>query len=280
MIFRSRILPIAFLLFLLLPVPSVAEQRQELIITHDSNYEPFVYLDAQGLPQGYLIDFWEHFGEVNSINITFKLGNWQETLDWMRSGQADVHGGLFFTEKRNKYLDYGEPIANLSAAIYIAKGLTWDDFQEFPVGVVTGGYTEHFMQKSWPDRPVQPFSQARNMIKAAVNGDIKAFVADEPIAVFYLRKFKAQGKLLKFEDAYSNKLRAAVAEGREDLHLILQQGWTRLDAKKLNYIRSKWFLDVDNDRGWALTGALIAALVMFIGLLCRILGRRYTPPKN
>lgn len=267
-------------LLLVVPTPSAAKLKPKLIVTHDSNYEPLVYINAQGLPQGYLIDFWKHFGEVNNIDIRFKLGDWQETLDWVRTGQADVHGGLFYTEKRNEYLDFGEPITNLSAAIYIAKGLNWDDIKLFPVGIVAGGYTEHFMQHSWPSRPIRPFPQAKDMIKAAVDGDIKAFVADQPIAVFYLRKFKAQNQFLKYQDAYKNTLRVATADGRNDLRALVQNGWKRLDAKRLNYIRSKWFLDVTHDRGWALTGILMVAVVMFIGLLCRILGRRYTPPEE
>lgn len=275
-----RLLPGLFFLFLTLPTPSTAKQRQQLIVTHDSNYEPLVYINEQGLPQGYLIDFWKHFGEVNNIDIRFKLGDWQKTLDWVRTGQADVHGGLFFTQKRNEYLKFGEPIIHLSAAIYIAKGMNWDDMKQFPVGVVAGGYTEHFMHHSWPNHPVQTFPQASDMVKAAVDGEIKAFVADQPIAVFYLRKFKAQANFLKYEDAYKNTLRIAVANGRDDLRSLIQNGWKKLDTKRLNYIRSKWFLELESDKGWALTGMLMVAVVMFVGLLCRILGRRYTPPKE
>ncbi|WP_319542075.1 transporter substrate-binding domain-containing protein [uncultured Pseudodesulfovibrio sp.] len=264
-------------LLLILSAPSMAGQRQKLIITHDANYEPLVYKDEQGLPQGYLIDFWKHFGEANNIDISFKLGSWEESMDWVRNGQADVHAGLFFTMERATFLDFGEPITGLSAAIYITKGLTWNDFLSRPIGVVKGGYAEFFMQTVWSSRQVKSFPQARDMIQAAVAGKIKAFIADQPIAVFYLREFKGQDLLLKYEETYSSQLRVATAKGRNDLNALLHQGWARMDVKKLNYIRGKWFLDVGHDNKWILTGVLVTALIIFIGLLFRILGQKYPP---
>ncbi|NDV18429.1 transporter substrate-binding domain-containing protein [Pseudodesulfovibrio sp. JC047] len=265
---------------LILPDAATATPRPRLIIAHDANYEPLVYEDEQHLPQGYLIDFWKHFGEANNIDIQFKLGDWNETLSWIRTGQADIHGGLFFTKERNQFLNYQNTITALSAGIYIANGQSWNDFDTLPTGVVASGYSEHYMHTAWPNRPTQSFPQAKDMIRAAVNGTIQAFIADEPVAVFYLRKFKAKEAFSKHDVAYSNALKVAVAKDRHDLASLIEHGWARMDPKKLKYIRSKWFLDVEKDRDWALTGILIAALVMFFGLLCRILNGRYAAPKS
>ena len=128
-----------------------------LVIAHDANYPPFSYLDESNQPKGYLIDIWRAFGKANSIEIQFKLGTWQESLDMVKNGEATVHGGLFFSSERDHYLDYGPTIADLSTYLYARNKAD----KMCAVGVVRGGYEEHFMRKELPKRHLTLFEIGR-----------------------------------------------------------------------------------------------------------------------
>ncbi|MEM6793995.1 MAG: transporter substrate-binding domain-containing protein [Acidobacteriota bacterium] len=56
---------------------------------------PHAHLNPEGgEPQGYLVDFWRAAGEVLGAEVVFRLGAYDELLEWLRAGEIDLHGGL------------------------------------------------------------------------------------------------------------------------------------------------------------------------------------------
>ena len=251
-----------------------ASQLNELVIAHDENSEPLSYIDETGAPCGYLIDVWKHFAEANHIRVRFLLGSWEESLEWVRTGKADIHGGLFRTDERECYLKFGPTIAPFPGGFYVNKNLSWKAGKTNPAGVMRKGFSESFMQNNYPHRTICSFPQTKAIVAAAARGQIDVFLADLPVATFYLRKFNAQDKFECREVAYTDILRAAVSKDREDLQLLLNNGWKRMNPKRLNYIRGKWFLEVDSDRQWVLISMLIAAFILLLGLIGRLLRKK------
>lgn len=241
-----------------------------LVIAHDANYPPFSYLDESNQPKGYLIDIWRAFGKANSVEIQFKLGTWQESLDMVKNGEATVHGGLFFSSERDHYLDYGPTIADLSTHLYTLNGAT----KMCAVGVVRGGYEENFMRKEQPKRPLILFDQNKAMIEAASTEKIKAFVADQPTGVYYMHVFGMENMLEEPIELYSEPLRVAVGNGKHDMLEFIFYGWLEIDRQELRYIYGKWFMDKGSNPDWLLPVICITLLVLIIGFAIRKTGKR------
>lgn len=274
--FAKKIFIIA--LFLLV-MPAMGHGQDKvphlLTVAHDANYPPFAFLDETGQPRGYLIDLWRAFGNANSIYVEFKLGSWQESLDMVRNGEADIHGGLFYSKERDLYLDYGSTIMELSTDIYIQNSLSKSAARREPTGVVKGGFEEHYMRTEHPQRLLKLFPQNKAMIEAAANGEIMVFVADQPTGFHYMNQLGINNEFSSVETLYTMPMRWAVQNGDSESLRLVNNGWANVEEAMLNHIYGKWFIPQDTTPDWALPALLLTILALVIALIIRQAGRRF-----
>lgn len=263
MLFRLPV--VLLLLFISLTCAPIgaegATDVDHLVVTHSQNYPPFSYLDTDGRPQGYLIDLWRAFGRTNGITIEFKLGVWQQTLDWVKDGTAQVHAGLFYSRERDRYFDFGPDVMEMSTALYIKKGVTSGQLHSQAVGIVRGGNALGFMQKNKPDQRLVQYGQIKDLVQAAADGDIVAFVADQPTGSHYLRVAGLQEVFISRETLYTMPIRTAVREGDHEVLETLLYGWTNLDQQTLDRVYNRWFIEKPPFPGW-LIPAVVALLLL------------------
>lgn len=86
---------------------SAAASPERISIAYCKDSVPFYFTDERGRPAGIMIDMWKLWSEKIGIAIDFQEAAWDETLKMAGSGAVDVHAGLFFSEDRDKFLDYG-----------------------------------------------------------------------------------------------------------------------------------------------------------------------------
>lgn len=85
---KLSLMLLVFCSFLFSSVVNAAEQ-EKLIIANSKAWKPYSYIDDQGKPSGILIDFWLAFGQVNNVDIEFKLMDWNDSLEAVKYGKAD-----------------------------------------------------------------------------------------------------------------------------------------------------------------------------------------------
>lgn len=115
---KLSLMLLVFCSFLFSSVVNAAEQ-QKLIIANSKAWKPYSYIDDQGKPSGILIDFWLAFGQVNNVDIEFKLMDWNDSLEAVKYGKADIQAGLIRSPSREKYLDFGEPLLEIDTQLYV-----------------------------------------------------------------------------------------------------------------------------------------------------------------
>lgn len=253
---------------------------EKLIIAHDANYPPFCSLDENGKPRGYLVDAWNAFARTNGVEVTFKLGTWKESLDYIRRGEADVHGGLFYSDNRDMFLDYGPTITDLSTHLYVRADATDKIIDQCAVGVVLDGYEEEFMRKERYRQVLIAFKDNKELLGAAARDEIKLFVADQPTAYYYMSLYQINDIFTEIEKLYTMPLRVAVGEGNQDLLDAIITGWERIDEQELKYIHKKWFLGETGTPQWYLTASILTGLVVVAAIIFRVISRRRHLPHN
>ena len=84
-------------------VPSralAADSQNPIIVSLPRENEPYSFVSMFGEPSGLLVDIWRLWGEKVGRDIKFRMGEWPDLLTDVRSGQSQIHGGLFRSATR------------------------------------------------------------------------------------------------------------------------------------------------------------------------------------
>ncbi|XAG69739.1 sensor domain-containing diguanylate cyclase [bacterium 19CA06SA08-2] len=231
------------LLALLLPVWATPAVKP-LIVANSKAWQPFSYINDKGQPDGLLIDYWREFERVTGRPVQFKLVDWQTSLELVRTGKADVHGGLLWSPERNPLYDYGRALSRLDAQLFFSNSLRGTDVNYYllheSVGVVAGGYEEYYARKHFPTTRLQTFDDNDAMLSAALSGKLDAFIADLQMANFYIYTSKDPTRFIPVRHLYSDEVRFAVAKGNQALLQELEQGFSRMGEADRERITRKW----------------------------------------
>nr|WP_255199314.1 sensor domain-containing diguanylate cyclase [Vibrio sp. JPW-9-11-11] len=232
----------------MLTASAFAEKTNTLTIANSKAWKPFSFINSQGEPDGILVDYWKAYGQKYQINVEFLLTDWQESLEAVKEGKADIHAGLLWSEQRDTFLDYGPALMNIDTQMYISQdliGTSIDRFllgqHDYQVGVVAGGYEESFTRLHYPNLSLVSFANNQKMIDAAYEGKLDAFVADLQVANFYLLSSREQmQRFIGVRHLYSGELRPAVAEGNLALQRQITQGMTAIGSEEKQKILNRW----------------------------------------
>lgn len=249
-------------------VTAQTPNEKELIVAQDAAWPPFAFLDENDQPKGLLVDLWRTYAKTTGREVSFKLVDWQEGLDLVKEGKADIHGGLFYSDDRDEYLDFSGDLFPLKTRFFVFQDFDvggLEDMGNVPVGVTAGGFEEEFIRENYPAVRLNTFPNNKRMVQAAVDGEILAFAADYPVGMYYLNQFRVPEQFRVEQTLYANYLKAAVAEGNEVLLQEISEGLARIPPSEYERIRQKWILGVDVEvlPRW-LTAASLGALIAII----------------
>ena len=255
----ARILAVclaAAALSLLQPEPSAAQERdggaaprgrKPFVIASQRNAPPFSFEGRDGTPQGILIEFWQLWASRNGHEITFHLGDLDETIERVRDGRADFHAGLFHSEPRSAYLDFSSGFLDDTLSLFVLDRLdihTVEDLAQtpIPVGVSRDHYAAEYMQRTLPHIRLKLYPNSEEVVMSALRSEIVAFAVDYPIAFYFLSKHDARGQFRVVTDLATHALRAAFRKGNRETLEIVETGLARIGKDDIARLSDKWGL--------------------------------------
>src|SRR5574337_1779817 len=81
-------------------------------VAADNNYPPYLFLDADGKPQGYEVDAWRLFETHTGIKVELETTSWTDAQQALLSGNADVIDMIDRTPSRESLYDFSTPYAS------------------------------------------------------------------------------------------------------------------------------------------------------------------------
>jgi ABC-type amino acid transport substrate-binding protein len=136
------------------------KKTDALLISMDRAYPPMTFLNAQGKPAGFLVDLWRLWSEKTGRSIRFRENNWEDSIAALRSGEADVHAGLFKNEERKQWLEFVPEVYRIRTGMYHRAGEKLSQgsaqFRGTPLGVIAGTHQETIARSRWPDSQLIP----------------------------------------------------------------------------------------------------------------------------
>ncbi|MCU7834081.1 MAG: PAS domain S-box protein [gamma proteobacterium symbiont of Taylorina sp.] len=271
--FRLWYLIFSFILFISISNSLCAADdnfsQTRVSITYCTDCVPFHFQDAQGNPAGMIIDLWKLWSEKNQIEIDFHPASWSESLERVKSGQSQLHAGLFFSKQRDHYLDYGSTLTNTDTHVFLHRSLPLiervEDLAGYRTGVLAGDYVETHLKGRLPADAVIPYNNYEALFSDIKKGKLKSFAADTPTGIYHLKDQKLLDKF-KISDShllYSNEWRIAVAEGRSKLLKMVDNGMKKISPAERKKVLNRWSELVSREDKSAVTVLSEQAEVIF-----------------
>ena len=202
--------------------PGRSREYRPLVVALDRCWPPFSLLNARGEPEGLLIDLWRTLGDRMARTIVFRLTDWNDSIELVLAGEADVHGGLLRSAERERVLAFSVGLLELSAFLFVHSSFRVSHLSELgdvPVGITKGSFEYEFVCSNAPYLEPVLYANNSDMVTAAVGGEIAAFVADYPVGM-HLLAARSTGEKKRFRPVdvlYTRFLRVGMREDASDL---------------------------------------------------------------
>jgi len=223
-----------------------SSRPDKVIIATSAGSAPFHFNDDAGQPSGMFVDLWRLWSQKTGVQVEFKSGAWNDTLEMVRQGHADIHAGLFYSGVRDAFLDYAAPLHKSDTHFFYHKSIfevhDLDDLIPFNIGIVKGDLAVNFIKKRLPDAALTLFPSNEALFDAAKAGSIRVFIKDTPIALYHLARHNMvdQFRYYTSRPLYSNMFYAAVKQGNHQLAALINTGMQAVTEAERARIVRKW----------------------------------------
>lgn len=244
------------------------ELPEQLIVTNSSSWEPFAFLDADGEPQGILIDLWREFGKRNDVEIVFELVDWEASLDLVRDGEADVHAGLIASPEREDFMLFSQELFKVRGILFVSKDLRVTGLANIgaiPVGVVGSSYEEEFVKNQFAAVRTQVFPDNDDLIRAAVDGKIQAFITDDPTGYYHLVSLDRLNLFSARPALYTRSVQAGIDTNSGKLLELIDAGFEKISEEERMQIKDRWLIPGVAMPPWLLPLAVTALAISGLG---------------
>lgn len=239
-----------------------------VVVINPPDSAPMSFRGLNGQPSGYIIDVWQKWSDETRIPVTFRFAPWAETLEMMRTGEADIHGGIFFNEERETYMDFSAPYHALPAALIINKSddADWKTIMEsYTIGVLAKGYAQFFIRKNYPKAILKLYPSGRAIAEGFVKGEVMGIAGDHPIMGYEVGRLGYAKELIVKKVLYTEYLHGTTTKGRSDLLEIVNEGLAAIDEDEHDKIFKRWFVNDPVKSDWT-SEILLAVVVLLVGL--------------
>ena len=288
--YRKVFIILCWLLTMMLPVDTLAgtptspPTTASLRVVLDNNYPPYIFREANGSLEGYLVDEWKLWETKTGVHVELIASDWEVAKKSMAAGSADVIDTIFRTPEREITLDFTPPYAQIPANIYTTADLTGIGnlaaLQGFHVGVKEGdACADKLNEKVIKD--LIPFPSYEDLVQASIAKKINVFCMDEPPANYFVLQAHAENQIHMAFTLYTGEFHRAVHKGDAATLALVERGFAAITSDEQKELHNKWMgTSLTNPLhrkllyGLSLSTAIILLLAVFIFILRLLVKRR------
>lgn len=268
-------------------MPAAALEEPRRVRVGAFNFYPALFLDDDGVVKGFYVDMLAEIAARENWQIEYVYGSWNEGLQRLREGRADVLTSVAFTEERAGFMDYGRiPLLTVWGELYVpadAVLLSLKEVEGKKIAIMAGDFNaRHFIdlvQKFGLNCEFLEMANYSQVFAAVQQGRADAGVAN---AVFGGSKqqqyqLRATGIVFNPFDIYFTVAKGRHAELLATFDRYLE-AWRANEHSTYYQARLKWGSVQDDAKknvpGWVYHGALGAIVLLGAGLVFILLLRR------
>lgn len=168
-------------LFLFLLCPIYAQSEEEIKVVA-AEYKPFVFYENEKLV-GFDIDLLDIICRANNLRYSIQLVSFQEMLNMLRGGKADIGiGAVYVTAERKRFINFTTAYLKTGLVYVIRSDAVWDDdLSNQRIGVkrlATGETIARKLSERFHNLLVVPFESTEESIDALIGGRVDLVIND------------------------------------------------------------------------------------------------------
>lgn len=223
----------------------LTENTQDtVLISMIDRFAPFSFINAEGEPAGLLVDMWKLWSKKMDRPVAFHLSNFKGTLDALKSGKADIHASLFYSENRSKWIKFSQPFYGVGTTVFFnsnRKINSLKDLKGLKIGVTKGTYQEEYLNKNHPKIHLVTSSNSQYGVQQLRDGKIDALMSLSIFMHKYLAESGLQGKISSIQPAlYLKEFRAGILKENKELLKLVDQGLNKITNLELARLEKDW----------------------------------------
>ena len=238
-----RVLPPLLLASLLLPAAVLAAPTAPLRVVMDANYPPFSHRNADGKLEGYSVDVWRLWQQKTGVQVDMIPASRGAAQPMLQRGEADVIDPIFHTAERAARLDFSQPYADVTTAVYADASLgaihELASLKGFEVAVEADDACAEHLRRAGVGK-VRVFPSHDALVAAAASQSVKLLCMDEYSADFYLYRLGLQRSYVKAFEVAGEQLRRGVRKGDVATLTLVERGMAQITQAELDALHERW----------------------------------------
>lgn len=159
--------------------PVGAAQPEVVRVVSDDNYPPYLFRDADGRADGYLVDLWRLWEEKTGVRVELTATVWSEAQAMMGRGEADVIDMLYRTPAREGLYEFSAPYSTQNVRIFSHASISGISnaatLKGFLVGVQAGDACIDELARQGIGS-IQTYRDYAQLIQAAIAEEVRGFL--------------------------------------------------------------------------------------------------------
>ncbi|MTJ93289.1 MAG: transporter substrate-binding domain-containing protein [Desulfovibrio sp.] len=208
--------------------------------------EPLSFTSKAGEPVGFMVDMWRLWGEKVGRPVKFVMADWQESLDILRAGKADIHFSMYITPERARWAKFGPAVSPGMGGVLLAvaagkKIIDPSQLGDSVVSVLEGSLQEEYMREHFPNVRLLVVKNGSELFLSVVRGEAVGLASNFPSAYGVIDKMGLNSFFMpQAMPLFVRNLHPAVLRNRDDLAQLLDEGLSRISRAEMMALEERW----------------------------------------
>ena len=225
---------------------STAASAAPITIVCMKDNEPLSFVSKTGEPVGLMIDLWRLWGEKVGRPVKFIMGDWQDSLDALQSGRADIHFSMYITPDRARWAKFGPAISPGMGGLLLSasagqKITDPSQLGDATIVVLEGSLQEDYMREHFPTVHLVVVRNGAEMFMSVANGLADGISSNFPSAYGTIDRLGLNTFFMpQALPLFTRNLHPAVLRNRDDLARLMDEGLSRISRAEMVALEERW----------------------------------------
>ncbi len=221
------------------------KEHPTINVIDDFSWPPYIYRDNDGNLAGIASSYIALFTKKLGTQFTPQFNhNWEEAIDYFKSGKSDLLPALVRTEQREAFIRFTKPYISFPVVVATRNDSPFIDSLENlagkRVGLVKGYLNEDRLTKGYVDLKVVPLLNVATGVLALADGKVDAFVGNLGVIYYEMHRLNLDSIKIAAPTPYIDDLSFGVRKDWPELVSILNKTLATITDREKSAIKNDW----------------------------------------